>query len=257
MGFGVPRFHQQQGLLHLREFVKHYKGTSLFAQQLQTSLELIQTIIGTQSWCFHYPSSQYSHLVDISWVRTLWEFVSMYDIKIHSDYTKMATPRCNDSFLMEDFVANGVTKTTLKRLHACRIYLQVITVSDICDAAGRLILNDCLNGRLTRDRVSSFKWPAQPRPNQRAWKTWQDTVLRIYSRQTSNRLRTDLGLWVARSHQNWKWFYDIVNEIVYRRDGTTNTQYIKDPSMRLPTRTSGTWFRKLNIAQSVEKNYLC
>ena len=56
MGLAVPRLHQHQGLNHLLEFVKHHLGTSLMAQQIQTSLELIHTIIGTRSWCFDYPS---------------------------------------------------------------------------------------------------------------------------------------------------------------------------------------------------------
>ena len=105
---------------------------------------------------------------------------------------------------MEDFVASGVTHDTLKRLNACRLYLQVITVSDICDAAGRMILEESLHGRLTRDRVSSFKWSIQPRPSQRAWKAWRDTLHRLYTRDASVRLRTTLGPWVARSHQKWK-----------------------------------------------------
>ena len=257
LGLGIPRFLQHQGLSHLREFVKHNHGSTIFAQQLQTSLELIQTIIGTQSWCFSYPSTHYAKLVDTCWTRTLWEFTSSHNIEIQSKHTRIETPRHQDSFLMEDFVASGVTHDTLKRLNACRLYLQVITVSDICDAAGRMILEESLHGRLTRDRVSSFKWPIQPRPSQRAWKAWRDTLHRLYTRDASVRLRTTLGPWVAHSHQKWIWFFDKVNGIVYRRDGNTYTRYTKDLSMRLPTRTAGTWFKKFNMARIVEKKYVC
>ena len=158
---------------------------------------------------------------------------------------------------MEAFVAHDVTPLTLRRLNACRIYLQVVTLSDICDAAERIILDDYLRGHINQDRQSTFQWPRQPRPNQRAWETWRDTILRIYARPSSHRLVHNLGTWSARSHQKWKWFYDIVNKIVYRRDGNIYTQYTKDPSMRLPTRTEGTWFQKVGIARTVDKQYLC
>ena len=157
MGLGITRFGIIQGLYHLSEFVENYHGDSLMAQQILIQCELIQTIIGTKSWCFNYPASSYSHLIENCWIKTVREFVSENSISIQAPHPAINLPRQHDAFLMEAFVTHGCNKLTLRRLNTCRIYLQVITISDIVDAAGRRIVKQYLDGRSQRDRISKHK----------------------------------------------------------------------------------------------------
>ena len=140
MGLGMTQFHTIQGIHHLREFVEKYRGQNIMSQQILLSYELIQTTIGTRSWCFDYSASSYSHLVDIGWVRTVWEFTFKHNIQLQAPHPILNLPREHDIFLMETFISHGCNKLSLQRLNHCRLYLQVITLSDIVDASGRRIL---------------------------------------------------------------------------------------------------------------------
>ena len=94
---------------------------------------------------------------------------------------------------MEAFVSHGCNKLSIQRLNHYRLYLQVISLSDIVDASGRRILQHCLDGRSSQDQVSTHKWSTQPRPYQRDWKLWSKTISSLFLNQKSTRLVTQLG----------------------------------------------------------------
>ena len=49
----------------------------------------------------------------------------------------------------------------LKSFNACRIFLQVLTLADICDGSGHEILKCTPQGTRHKDRRSSYEWPKQ------------------------------------------------------------------------------------------------
>ena len=55
----------------------------------------------------------------------------------------------------------------LKRLSACRHFLQVVSIADLCDATGRFITSNIFKGNCHTDRWSSCsKWPHQQNHHQ-------------------------------------------------------------------------------------------
>ena len=52
----------------------------------------------------------------------------------------------------------------LLQVNACRIYLQVISLADICEGDGHQILEHFLEGIQETTRISKWKWPYLPRP---------------------------------------------------------------------------------------------
>lgn len=158
---------------------------------------------------------------------------------------------------MEAFVSHGCNKLSIQRLNHYRLYLQVISLSDIVDASGRRILQHCLDGRSFQDQVSTHKWSTQPRPYRRDWKLWSKTISTLFLNQKSTRLVTQLGTWTSRSHQRWRWFYDVVHGILYCKRGLLYIRYVPDDDMILNTRTNGVWYKRASVALPVDKAYLC
>jgi hypothetical protein len=91
----------------------------------------------------------------------------------------------------------------LRILNACRLYLQVIFVSDITTASGEEIEEDIKKGRRMIDRESRLQWPTQQRPPRQAWKQWQDALKYL---ENGTKLKQPLGDWISAPHQEWKWF---------------------------------------------------
>ena len=102
----------------------------------------------------------------------------------------------NDLFLM-DTIMNHLPHfppKTIKRLHACSIFLQVITLVNITDGSGCDILKCSLMGVRNSDRCSSYKWPKQIRPSSEAWWLWQHTLTTLFCKSPeSTKLRQSLG----------------------------------------------------------------
>jgi len=100
----------------------------------------------------------------------------------------------------------------LWEINSCRVYLQVITISDIMDAAGIRILPSAFLGHRDPSRSSSLHWPAWQRPS--GWSSWHSLLQHI---STRGRLLQELGQWLAPSHQKWQWFHDTSQDVVYRQ----------------------------------------
>jgi hypothetical protein len=62
-----------------------------------------------------------------------------------------------DLLLMDLFMSLNFSHTQMENLTSCRLFLQVVALSDITSAEGKYILPSYLNGCTSRDRNSSLK----------------------------------------------------------------------------------------------------
>ena len=91
----------------------------------------------------HIPSlftldySRFNMLLSDSWIKTLWKFSNEYNITILDRTTPYPLPqREGDVFLTEALENQGYSKKKLQILNSCRLYLQVMTLSDIMTGKG-------------------------------------------------------------------------------------------------------------------------
>ena len=104
---------------------------------------------------------------------------------------------------MEAFVQLRYSAADLRSLNQCRLYLQVLTLSNITSVDGTSFLQSVLDGVLSSDRASLLKWPRQTRPPAKAWGLWNRALTHFLDR---GKLRRPLGHWLPpHHHQRWKW----------------------------------------------------
>jgi hypothetical protein len=65
-------------------------------------------------------------------------------------------PREHDVFLMEIFQMHNFSSNQLRYLNHCRLFLQVITLSDITSADGQQILSNAMQGFPILERTSTL-----------------------------------------------------------------------------------------------------
>jgi hypothetical protein len=124
--------------------------------------------------------------------------------------------------IMDHALTLNFTPPQLRQINSCRIYLQVLTISDISTASGTHILPNILRGRRTEDRVSELNWPVTQRPaNWAAWKRFLQHV------SSGGRLYCHLGAWTSSPYQKWCWFYNPYNDQVYhlREHGSWDSMF--------------------------------
>ena len=82
-------------------------------------------------------------------------------------------------------------------INRCRIYLQVVFISDISDMIGTMIIEEAFLVMKIRD--STLNWSRQVRPPLGDRKIWIKYLKRLCI--NDNELITSLGKWVRPSHQ--------------------------------------------------------
>jgi hypothetical protein len=122
------------------------------------------------------PYSQYAKWIDWNWIVSIWKHMSQLQITVEVE--NMWAPSLlwsNDVTLMEVACQYNFLPQYMKELIQCHIYLQVITLANICTVDGRKLLPEALTGEDLPYRQSTLSWPHQNRPNKpdrAAWRKW-------------------------------------------------------------------------------------
>ena len=197
-----------QGIAQIQLLLGHLRQGQDIGQLLQVLMETLQMVIRSSLPFFHYPIQQILKFCNRNWLLNVWEFLLSIQGKIHLENAWTLVPQCiHDVFLMDavlDHIPSFPPKI-LKCFNACRIFLQVFTLADICDGSGRNILKCTLQGTRHKDRHSSYEWPKQNQPSPAAWCIWRNTLQSLFCVTTKGtRLRQPLGAWIHEtpSHQH-------------------------------------------------------
>jgi hypothetical protein len=157
----------------------------------------------------------------------------------------------NDVLLMDFFMTLNFSYRQMQQLNSCRIYLQVLTLSDITLADGRTLLPPYINGGLVFDRVSRLKWPKQLRPPAAAWTTWKTALAHI---SMNGKLQQRLGQWTSNSHQQWTWFQHSSQALIYQNTGDQWMEYrpvVPSTVNARTTRQTKIWYNMNNSLSSI------
>jgi hypothetical protein len=112
--------------------------------------------------------------------------------------------RENDSMIMDLVITLNLSPTQLREINLCRIYLQVLTLSDILVADGRSLEGEAQAGVRDLSCTSKHSWPNSRCPKQ--WGAWHLFLQHV---STGARLTQPLGRWLHTPHQQRTWFLDM------------------------------------------------
>jgi hypothetical protein len=184
-GVDLPHPYHGQGHAQIRSFQQSGLGTEINGKLLRTTREQAQLEIGTSQPVLQENFADWGHLLTANcWIGSLWEFNYKYGITLEEDTMKAPEPqRQNDAYLMEliaeryTFVHNRNVKKEVhnwqeewRAINRCRLFLQVMFLSDITSGDGKRIRKEYLlyNGSAPRPQDSKWEWPRQ-KPTQNDW----------------------------------------------------------------------------------------
>jgi hypothetical protein len=197
-GLAIPNLYTLQGIDKLNMFLGHLRLQDETGQLIAIDLGYIQLITGATKFFLQEDPKKYNW-VSRGWITSLWEF--MHKAEIVVDYPRQWLPmlsRRHDIHLLPYFQANGLKDKEITLLNMCRLYLKVITLSDITSADGTYILPEAKCGSPIQGRSSNLEWPEQGRPPKRAWSLWPQSLSTLEYR---GKLIQPLGAWTTLSHQ--------------------------------------------------------
>lgn len=233
-GLGIPETYTDLGYGHLQYLVGHLKLGDDIGKLLTSIITHTQLQVGSTTPFFQLPYPNYAKWIDHTWMTDCWKF--SHRAKIEVDVESHWVPqllRQGDIGLMDMAMTFHLDPQQLRCINTCRLYLQVITVSDITTARGDRLLSSVMVGDRDPARSSNLLWPTVPRPPNSFWHAWR-LFLEFFAR--GRKLMTSLGNWTNFPPCQWKWYQDKDYVVWEKLDDSTWKRYQALPNEHRATR---------------------
>jgi hypothetical protein len=219
-GLGYPELYVWQGAAAVSRLVSFGTGSSSIPQELlQISYELLCLESGLLN-PFENNYALFGKLVTNCYLKSTWEFASTYNITIKGPNNPAQSNRENDTLIME-YMCTQFDEHDLRWFNICRVYLQVLWISDISTADGAYIDWYATKGRKNLTRNTPWRWPKQGEPPSHAWHIWQKGLLKMGTtlRKGKIRLHQPIGRWKMITKCEW-----LLDSSSYRLKNTKTRQ---------------------------------
>lgn len=241
--FGGANFrslYSLQGTGQVSAFLKYWRSPCQAGQLLRHSTAWAQYALGISTSFLTDVHNPLPHM-EVQWLNSLRQYLYHINGTIELDNVYVPrTERLHDIHLMDSILrSEQFTAPEIRQLNYCRLYLQVVTLSDITLANGNLLDLTMLHGKVN-NKSSQTKWHhfTQKRPPKRAWTLWRNANL-IWS-QANGVLHQPLCHWLIRpkdQRRTWSHYQD-----------SDALLYIRTPQQTSATRTYHVYF-PTNIPQ--------
>ena len=247
-GLDLPHPFATQTFRQLDMLLRHPANRTQTNRYLSAVLQSHQLETGTSFGILQQDYSNTGILASDTWVKRCWKQLEELDIFVACDTPIPATRCSGDSLLMEIFMEAEVNQDDLLWLNWCRLYLQVVTVSDLLTANGRAIRRSIWRGLRDDHGQDLYAWPRTVRPTPRHWETWRRVLSSIFLRPSSLLLQEPLGPWHDDSSR-WRWVYSPSTHLLFHRHGAAWVPY-----RRSSTRSTTRMFSRLQDSQDPRIN---
>ena len=117
LGFNFNDLYIPQGAAKVKILLKHLYTDDLTGPLLRANLEWAQIEVGVGRNIFDLDYDTYGHLLPPTWIKSLWEFASLYNIKLPNVNNQLDLHWENDVFLIEQFAEAHYSPNDLLKLN--------------------------------------------------------------------------------------------------------------------------------------------
>jgi hypothetical protein len=242
-GCGFLALYTLQGEGQILAFLKHWRTDTDASRLLRIAVSWTQLHLGT-SFCFLQDTETPLPHMPGRWLKSLRIFLSTISGSLELD--KMYLPpiqRKHDTYIMDMVLQAGCfSASEIRKINYCRMYLQVITMSDLVLADGVTLDPDMMRGHPS-DTSSTTSWLHinQARPHAASWTLWQTAVSQWSAR---GQLYHPLGNWLYpadRLRRRWPYYYDRESGDFYVRTAEAYTRCIQIDPIRFSPVSTTAW----------------
>jgi hypothetical protein len=219
-GIGLISMYILQGVTHVVNAIRHMRmGTGQLAATLQIAYEWSHCVAGTRMAPFEEVATSIPYLKD-GWIPNTRDFLYESGMKMTCGKRReIEEMRSDDQILMEDAGRSPfLNDTDENEVNNCRLFLQVETLSELCELDGKTLAaisfgkgpRRCLS-------TSNYLWPKQGIPGKKQWQKFDNFIRMTYCRtKDSNVLRRPLGDWFPEKfkRRNWSAYYNNQHEVM-------------------------------------------
>jgi hypothetical protein len=177
-GFGVLSFEIQQLISHLNLIILHGPDTSLMTHQLlRVTMETYTLETGIPGDPAKLPGVSYT--TRNCWITQTLHDMKQYNISLSSDFEGLSS-WCHDDIFIMDRMRKLYSGNTLAIINKVRMYLRVVTWSDLVSADGSHYDENLLWGIQGHEHPSPsrfrYRWPVIPTPTKSERELWNHSL---------------------------------------------------------------------------------
>jgi exonuclease III len=222
----------EQGVESIRLLMRHLRIPGQPQQMLLITLDQLQHNSGLGTPLLEFPDIRAPHLEGL-WIPQIRKFLQRIHGSLRiADLTIQPLQRYHDYYIMDAVVTcPSLSPSDVKRINYCRLYLQVLTLSDMSNATGDRLAPGIRHGQhLWSQSKTTIQEIHQERPNEASWTIWRrflNTIANFHGY-----LLQPLGTWLqpaATLRRLWPFLYSPSSDSLYVR---SSTQYDIHPFSR-------------------------
>ncbi len=146
-GVGLPHIGIEATIATTNKFFIHFRCCTATGRFMQISYSLLLVELGLSFQPLQVEYHQYNHLVTHTWMKMLWEKVSMFGLTVTTPSASGGFPREGDEFIMQMILRAGYNSDEVRCINRVRVSLQVLFMSNILTASGNMIAPEILSPR--------------------------------------------------------------------------------------------------------------
>jgi hypothetical protein len=226
-GIGCPHPGVECLIAQLTKLMVHYGCRSGGGLQLQVSMEMMIIELGLLLQPLQESFCMYGKWVTNTWLKSVWEKVDRFNIKVEITPLAIQPPREGDQWFMQSVINAGVVTRPeeLAIINRVQCYQQVLFISDVLDAGGLCLDRKYLKQRPFGDSWSTLVFPIE-QPTRGQFKLWEKVLLSIALRGHYGRR---IGHLLTKGHKIWEWWIDEESWQLFHIKGQTMNIYRTPP----------------------------
>jgi ribonuclease HI len=200
--YGGARFHHlyhKQGTQQIEYFLRHWRLQSEVGKMLKCTIAWAQLNVGVSYSILANTVPMLPHF-ESKWIQSIRTYLASIHASIELDEPCIpAIQRQGDSHIMDHVLDSRLfSRTEIRQINYCRLYLQAITISDLATTTGDVLDHSKLLGQPSLlSSQSSWLSVHQEYPSMKAWKVWKRANL-LWS-HPSGALKEPLQKWLCPS----------------------------------------------------------
>ena len=141
-GIGCPHVGVECFVEQINKMLIHYGCSSSVGFGFKVSVEYMILELGVAFQPFQVSYKKYSKRLTKCWLKSLWEKCQMFGVQILLNLKEdgIQMPRAGDKWIMLEFERIGCCGDVLERLNRVRLYMQVLFLSDVLGANGKILI---------------------------------------------------------------------------------------------------------------------
>jgi hypothetical protein len=217
---GLPHVGVEALIAMTNKLLMHYGCSTAMGRFMQFSYSLLLVDLGMLFQPLQANYKKYSYLITHTWMKVLWEKLSMFEMTVIIPERLRKFPREGDQFIMQVLLHAGYGMEELWWLNKVQVSMQLLFMSDVLTASGNKISLEVLSCRPRREVWLRMRWPNK-QPTTSDMELWKNAMRSICLSQCSN---TGVRQFIGQTHQVWKWYWNTNESTLHRTNGNGSSE---------------------------------